>query len=247
MSGPNLETLEETLGLRFKNRALLETALTHRSFLNENPGAAKEHNERLEFLGDAVLELVVTEHLYTTYNLPEGDLTNFRAAIVRGEMLSQIAREWNLEDYVRLSKGERRDTGKARQFILANAVEAVIGAVYLDQGYEGVRVLVARDVISRLPDVLKQGLHIDAKSQFQEIAQERYRQTPMYRVLSETGPDHAKQFRVGAFLGTDQWSEGTGTSKQEGEQAAARSAIQRLQGRSDRGGSARRTPRRKTP
>lgn len=221
----DLDTLEKILGVRFRTRALLEMALTHRSYINENPDTSHTHNERLEFLGDAVLELVVTEHLYTTYNLPEGDLTNLRAAIVRGEMLSVIAREWDLDRYLRLSKGERRDTGKARQYILANAVEAVIGALYLDQGYKASQKLVARDVISRLPGVLEHGLHIDAKSKFQEIAQDRFRQTPSYKVLSETGPDHVKQFRVGVFLGVKQWGEGQGTSKQEAEQAAARDAL----------------------
>lgn len=224
----DLQELEKILGVQFKDRSLLEVALTHRSYLNENPSIRLPHNERLEFLGDAVLELAVTEHLYTTYDLPEGDLTNLRAAIVRGEMLSQVAHVWNLDHFLRLSKGERRDTGKARQYILANAVEAVIGAIYLDQGYREAQKLVARDVISLLPDVMEKGLHIDAKSRFQELAQERFRQTPIYRVLSESGPDHAKQFRVSASVGTEQWGEGSGTSKQEAEQAAARSALKRI-------------------
>lgn len=221
--------LEERLGVRFKDRALLETALTHRSYLNENPKVSLPHNERMEFLGDAVLELVVTEHLYKTYNLPEGDLTNLRAAVVRGEMLSRVARAWDLDRFLRLSKGERRDTGKARQYILANAVEAVIGALYLDQGYKAAQKVLARDVISHLPQVLEHGLQIDAKSKFQERAQEQFRQTPLYKVLSETGPDHAKQFLVGAFLNATQRGSGTGTSKQEAEQAAAQDALKQLQ------------------
>jgi ribonuclease III len=245
----DLPALEKILGVKFKSRPLLEAALTHRSYLNENPGAKLEHNERLEFLGDAVLELAVTEHLYTTYNLPEGDLTNLRAAIVRGEMLSRIANDWGLDVFLRLSKGERRDTGKARQYILANAVEAVIGAVYLDGGYKAAQKLVTRDVISRLPDVMEQGLHIDSKSHFQERAQDEFRSTPIYKVLSEQGPDHAKEFKVGAFLGPDQWGTGTGTSKQEAEQAAARSALKRLasvHGRPDGASRRGRRPRTQT-
>lgn len=228
MAEPQLSELENRLEVSFKNKELLETALTHRSYLNENPNTKLPHNERLEFLGDAVLELVVTEHLYTTYDMPEGDLTNLRAAIVRGEMLSKIAQNWDLDNFLRLSKGEKRDTGKARQYIWANAVEAVIGAIYLDQGYEASKKLIFRDVISRLPEVMKKGLHIDAKSHFQELAQEKFRSTPTYRIVSETGPDHAKEFKVGAFLGPQLWGEGLGTSKQEAEQAAARVALEKL-------------------
>lgn len=225
----DLRGLEERLGVRFKKRTFLETAVTHRSYLNENPGLSLEQNERLEFLGDAVLELVVTEHLYTTYNLPEGDLTNLRAALVRGEMLAHIAAGWNLDEYLRLSRGERRDLGKARQFILANTVEAVIGALYLDQGMPAAATLIQRDVISLLPEILEKGLHIDAKSRFQELVQERFRVTPTYEVLSEIGPDHAKVFRVTVTAGTERWGEGQGSSKQEAEQAAARAALARLE------------------
>lgn len=225
----NLEGLEGILDSKFNDITLLETALTHRSFLNENPDTKLPHNERLEFLGDAVLELVVTEHLYKTYNMPEGDLTNLRAAIVRGEMLSKIAHKWDLDAFLRLSKGERRDVGKARQYILANAVEAVIGAIYLDQGYDAAAKLVTRDVISQLPDVMQKGLHVDAKSHFQELSQDKYRETPVYKIVSETGPDHAKEFLVGAYLGAQLWGEGKGTSKQEAEQAAARAALAKME------------------
>lgn len=225
----DLRALEERLGVTFRNRALLETAVTHRSYLNENPGLKLEQNERLEFLGDAVLELAVTEHLYKTYNLPEGDLTNLRAALVRGEMLARVAVSWNLDAYLRLSRGERRDTGKARHFILANAVEAVIGALYLDQGMRAARKLIDRGIINLLPEVLEKGLHVDAKSHFQELIQERFRVTPTYEVRSETGPDHAKTFRVAVLVGKDLWGEGEGLSKQEAEQAAARSALHRLE------------------
>lgn len=227
-SPPDLRELEERLGVRFKDRTLLETAVTHRSFINENPHYAGAHNERLEFLGDAVLELVVTDHLYREYNMPEGDLTNLRAAIVRGEMLAKVATAWKLDAFLRLSRGERRDTGKARQYILANAVEALIGAIYLDQGLPATKRLINRDIIGLLPDVIKKGLHIDAKSHFQELVQERHRVTPVYHVLSESGPDHAKVFRVTVVVGKDVWGEGEGSSKQEAEQAAARAALARI-------------------
>jgi ribonuclease-3 len=224
-----LNDLEKILDSKFNDINFLETALTHRSYLNENPDTKLPHNERLEFLGDAVLELVVTEHLYKTYNMPEGDLTNLRAAIVRGEMLSKIAHKWELDNFLRLSKGERRDVGKARQYILANAVEAVIGAIYLDQGYDAASKLVTRDVISQLPEVMQKGLHVDAKSHFQELSQDKYRETPVYKIVSEVGPDHAKEFLVGAYLGSQLWGEGKGTSKQEAEQAAARAALAKME------------------
>lgn len=225
----DLTPLEELLGVHFKDRGLLETALTHRSYLNENPNLTLEQNERLEFLGDAVLELVVTEHLYKEYNMEEGYLTNLRAAIVRGEMLAKVANRWNLNAFLRLSKGEQRDTGKARQFILANAVEAVIGALYLDQGINAVRAVIARDITALLPEVIAKGLHVDAKSHFQETAQNVFRLTPVYQLVSESGPDHAKIFRVAARIGTETWGEGTGSSKQEAEQAAARDALTRIE------------------
>lgn len=228
-SSADLKELEERLGVHFKDRALLETALTHRSYLNENPGLKLEQNERLEFLGDAVLELVVTEHLYKEYAMPEGYLTNLRAAIVRGEMLATVAVAWDLDTFLRLSRGERRDTGKARHFILANAVEAVIGATYLDRGIAATRKLIHRDIIRLLPEVIEKGSYVDAKSRFQELVQERFRVTPVYLVVSETGPDHAKVFRVAAAVGEETWGEGTGSSKQEAEQSAAQAALARLE------------------
>jgi len=234
-----LSKLEKRLDVKFNDVAFLETALTHRSYLNENPDAKLPHNERLEFLGDAVLELVVTEHLYKTYNMPEGDLTNLRAAVVRGETLSKIAQDWELDGFLRLSKGERRDTGKARQYILANAVEAIIGAIYMDQGYSAAEKLVQRDVVSRLPNVMQNGLHIDAKSHFQELAQEKYRETPTYKILSEEGPDHAKEFLVGAYLSAQLWGEGKGTSKQEAEQAAARASLEKIEAKGGTKGKSR--------
>lgn len=228
MLDKDLTPLEKTLGVTFKNRDVLRQALVHRSYLNENPGFNLPHNERLEFLGDAVLELIVTDHLYHHYNLPEGELTNLRAAIVRGEMLSRIAEELELDDFLLLSRGERKDTGKARLYILANAVEAVIGAAYLDQGYTAAQQLIEKYVITKLPEVIKQGLHIDNKSRFQELAQEQYRITPSYKVLKEDGLDHAKHFLVGVFIGSRQMGDGEGSSKQEAQQAAAKQALENL-------------------
>jgi ribonuclease-3 len=228
MSAKDLSPLEVSLGATFKNSELLRQALVHRSYLNEHPHFHLEHNERLEFLGDAVLELVVTDHLYHHYNLPEGELTNLRAAIVRGEMLSKIAEELNLEAFLLLSRGEQKDTGKARHYILANAVEAVIGALYLDQGYQAAEALIERVIIAKLPAIVEQGLHIDNKSKFQEIAQEKYRITPTYEVLQEEGLDHAKHFMVGVFLGDKKMGEGAGSSKQEAQQQAAKQALSQL-------------------
>lgn len=223
-----MEELEKKLGIAFKNKELLIQALTHRSYLNENPDWQTDHNERLEFLGDAVLELIVTDHLYHHYQLPEGELTNLRAAIVRGEMLAKIAEELNLDDYIYMSRGERKDTGKARQYILANAVEAVIGALYLDSGYEAARKLVEERIVIKLEEVVQQGLHIDNKSRFQEIAQEKFRVTPRYVVLHESGLDHAKHFIIGAFLRDKKLGEGVGSSKQEAQQNAAKAALEEL-------------------
>lgn len=225
----DLSPVEKTLGYTFENKDLLLQALTHRSYLNENKNFHLDHNERLEFLGDAVLELVVTDHLYHHYELPEGELTNLRAAVVRGEMLSKIAEELEIDDFMLMSRGERKDTGKARNYILANAVEAVIGALYLDQGYRAAADLIERSVISKLAGVVEQGLHIDTKSKFQELAQEKFRITPSYRVLDESGLDHAKEFTVGAFLGEKLVGKGVGSSKQEAQQKAAKAALKDIE------------------
>lgn len=224
----DLGPLQQHLGVTFQDANLLRQALVHRSYLNENPSFELPHNERLEFLGDAVLELVVTDHLYRTYDLPEGELTNLRAAVVRGDMLAKIAEELKLDDYMLLSRGERKDTGKARHYILANAVEAVIGALYLDQGYDAAKLFIEQLIIVKLPDVVAKGQHIDNKSKFQEMAQEKFRITPVYRVLEESGLDHAKYFTIGAFLGDKQMGEGFGSSKQEAQQQAAKEALARL-------------------
>lgn len=217
--------LEEKIGIRFKNPDLLLQALTHRSYLNENPDWPLDHNERLEFLGDAVLELVVTEHLYNNFPNPEGEMTNWRAALVNANMLSEISAKFNLNDFVLLSRGEARDTGRARQYILANAVEAVIGSIYLDQGYEPSKKFITEFILSELTRVIEQRLDRDAKSLFQEKAQEKVGITPTYEVLEEWGPDHARQFRVGVFIGKDKIGEGEGPSKQEAQQKAASEAL----------------------
>jgi len=224
----DLTPLEKKLGVYFQNQQLLRQALVHRSYLNENPDFELDHNERLEFLGDAVLELVVTDHLYHHYDLPEGEMTNLRSAVVRGEMLSKIAHELDLDSFLLLSRGERKDEGKARQFILANAIEAVIGALYLDQGYDAAKKMIDTYIVSKLKEVEEQGLHIDNKSRFQELAQDRFRITPSYRVLSESGLDHEKQFVIGAFIGDKNYGEGRGSSKQEAQQNAARAALEQL-------------------
>ena len=221
----DLKPLEKRINIDFTAQDLLRQALTHRSYLNENPSFPLEHNERLEFLGDAVLELVVTDHLYVSYKLPEVELTNLRASIVRGDMLSRIAEELSLSDFMLLSRGERKDTGKARQYIMANAVEALIGAIFLDSGYANAEKFVHSFIIVKLPEIVERGLHIDTKSRFQELAQEKHRITPVYRVLSETGLDHAKEFTVGAFLENKKVGEGVGTSKQEAQQNAAKQAL----------------------
>jgi len=222
----NPQKLEDNLGVEFSNKNLLTQALTHRSYLNENPNAVPEHNERLEFLGDAVLELAVTEYLYQNFPNPEGDLTTWRAALVNYQTMADVAEELDINDYLFLSRGEAKSGGKARQVILANALEAVIGAIYLDQGYEAARAFIERNIITRLPEIIEKGLFRDAKSSFQEEAQERVGVTPTYQVLEESGPDHAKFFRMGVFLGSEKIAEGEGSSKQEAEQAAARNALQ---------------------
>lgn len=222
-----LDGFEQTIGFQFRNPELLREALTHRSYLNENPSWGVGHNERLEYLGDAVLELAVTEELYARFPKDdEGRLTGLRAALVNYQMMAQVARSIGLEEHILLSKGEARDEGKAREVILANASEALIGAMYLDQGYPAVKRFILAFVVSHLDEVVSRGLDRDPKSLLQEHVQEIYRITPMYRVLSEEGPDHQKQFVVGVYVGDKLMGEGTGTSKQEAEVAAAERALE---------------------
>jgi ribonuclease-3 len=223
---PDFAKLAERFGLRFNDLGLFEEALTHRSYLNEHPEWMRPHNERLEFLGDAVLELVVTEHLFRLYpRSSEGELTNLRAALVRAEMLSKIAQDLNVNEGLLLSRGEAKDVGRARDAILANTLEAIIGALYLDQGLVVAREFIERTVLSRLPQIIAEHRVRDAKSRFQETAQERLGVTPHYAVLEEWGPDHARQFRVGAYLGDELVGTGEGASKQEAQQRAAEDAL----------------------
>jgi len=218
--------LEKNLDLNFKNKDLLMQAFAHRSYLNENPNFKLDHNERLEFLGDAVMELIVTEHLYKDYpDKPEGELTNWRAALVNAKMLTQVAEEIGFNDFLLLSKGEAKETGKARAYILANTFEALLGALYLDQGYSATDNFLKKYLLPRLAMVIKTGSYKDSKSKFQEEAQDKEGITPSYKVLKESGPDHEKQFIVGVFLGEKIIAEGDGSSKQEAEESAAKNAL----------------------
>lgn len=219
--------LEQALGVTFQNKDTLRQALVHRSYLNEHPDFPLGHNERLEFLGDAVLELVVTEYLYNNYENPEGELTNWRASLVNAEMLADLCDRLGVEDYMHLSRGEAKDSNsKARRYILANAYEAVIGAIYMDAGWDGAKQFITNNVLTELPRILEHRLYIDPKSRFQEAAQEHLSITPNYKVQKETGPDHNKIFEVGVFLGKEMIAIGSGTSKHEGQVAAAEKAIE---------------------
>lgn len=219
-------SLEKKIGIEFENKNLLTEAFTHRSYLNENPSFPVFHNERLEFLGDAVLELAVTDFLYKNYKNPEGELTSWRAALVNSQILSQTSRSLGFNDYLLLSRGEEKDTGKARDFILANCFESFIGAIYLDRGYETARIFIEKTLLEKLPEIIEKGLYRDAKSHFQEIAQEISKATPVYQVLKEWGPDHARHFVVGVYLAKELVAEGEGSSKQEAEQEAATRALE---------------------
>lgn len=225
-----LENLEKKIGVKFKNIDFLKSAMTHRSYLNENRGYKLEHNERLEFLGDAVLELVVTEHLYKNYPNPEGELTNWRAALVNGEMLAKISKKLDVEKYLLMSKGEAKDTGKARQYLLANAFESITGAIYLDQkeeGYKKCKEFILKNVISQLDEIIEKKLYMDPKSHFQEKSQEMRGITPSYRVLEESGPDHNKNFVVGVYLEDELVAKGKGRSKQDAQRNAAEEGLKK--------------------
>lgn len=218
--------LLQHVGVTFQNQDLLTQAFVHRSYLNENPSFPLGHNERLEFLGDAVLELVITEALYHRYDNPEGELTNWRSSLVNAKMLGGIAGDLGFADYLMLSRGEARDANpKARHTILANTFESFIGALYLDQGYGAAKAFIEQTVLPHLATILKEQLYRDPKSTFQEAAQERLGITPSYRVLSDIGPDHAKVFTVGAYLNDEQVATGQGSSKQEAQVAAADAAL----------------------
>ena len=223
---PNFSEFQSRIGYAFKTPSLLEQAFTHRSYLNENRAPGREHNERLEFLGDAVLELVVTEFLYAKYpDKPEGDMTAYRAALVNTQSISAAAKHLGMNDYLLLSRGEARDTGRARQIILANAFEALIGAIHLDAGYEAAKGFIAEQLFHKTDDVVSKRLWQDAKSRFQELSQEKHSITPSYKMLDQSGPDHEKQFVIGAFIGKEKIATGAGRSKQEAEQDAAQKAL----------------------
>jgi ribonuclease-3 len=218
--------LEKKIKIKFKNKDLLQAAVTHRSYINEHRGYHLDHNERLEFLGDAVLELVVTDYLYKNYPNPEGELTNWRAALVNKDMLSSVSRALDIDDYLQMSRGEAKDTGRARDYLLANAFEAIIGAIYLDRGYDPAKVFITENILSRLKEVIESKAYIDPKSNFQEEAQSRVGITPSYRVLSESGPDHDKRFVVGVYLGEEKVAEGEGNSKQQAQREAAKAGLE---------------------
>jgi len=222
----DLSNFETSIGVSFGDKALLRQAFTHRSFLNENKTVSAGHNERLEFLGDAVLELIVTADLYNRYpNRNEGEMTALRSALVNAVTLSDLAKNLKMNDFMLLSRGEAKDTGRARQYILANAFEALIGAMFLDRGYDTTAKFVDRNLLPLLPKIISEGLWMDAKSLFQEKAQEITGITPSYETVGEQGPDHDKHFTVGVYLGKELVGKGEGKSKQDAEQSAARHAL----------------------
>jgi len=219
--------LEKVLGVNFKNKDLLTQAFVHRSYINENPKFDLSHNERLEFLGDAVLEVAVTEYLFLKYpEKLEGELTAWRASLVNTKMLSKISGELGFNDYLLLSQGEIKENGKARQYILANTFESFIGSLYLDQGLEICKKFIIKNLVKELPEIIEQKLYEDAKSCFQKEAQDKVSITPTYEVLDEVGPDHDKKFTVGVFLGKELIAKGQGSSKQEAEEDAAAKALE---------------------
>ncbi|MFO0971354.1 MAG: ribonuclease III [Candidatus Saccharimonadales bacterium] len=222
---PFQDFAKQAFGFGFKDPDLLVMAFTHRSYVNEHKKSTDGHNERLEFLGDAVLELVVTEFLYTQYEEPEGILTNWRSALVRTESIGAAAAKLSFETMLRLSRGEKRGSERARQQILANSFEAVIGAIYLDQGYEPAKKFITDNIIATLPQILETGSWRDPKSYLQEVAQEKDGHTPVYKVLSEDGPDHDKIFTLGVFIGSQLRGSGSGSSKQSAQQKAAEEAL----------------------
>lgn len=220
---------DEKLKITFNNLDLLVTALTHRSYVNEHRSTVKEHNERLEFLGDAVLELVVTEYLYANYSEPEGILTNWRSALVRTESISAAATALGFEPFLRLSRGEKRGTDRARAQILANSFEAVIGAIYVDQGYDAAKSVIDNIILSTFAKILETGSWLDPKSRMQELSQSILSHTPSYKVLAEEGPDHDKIFTVGVYVDAKLYGKGTGPSKQAAQQSAAEKGLKKLE------------------
>ena len=222
----NYSQLEEKLGLKFEDCELLDRAFVHKSYVNEHRGEDIRHNERLEFLGDAVLELIATRHLFEHYpNQEEGEMTAYRSALVKGQNLAKVAEELELGQYLKLSKGEEKSGGREKSYILANTVEAVIGAIYLSLGYQAAEKMIEEFIMKELDDIIENGLHIDSKTKFQEICQEKEDITPHYDLIEAEGPDHEKIFTMGAYIGEELISQGTGSSKQKAEDAAAAEAL----------------------
>ncbi|MEM4261278.1 MAG: ribonuclease III [Candidatus Woesearchaeota archaeon] len=219
--------IEKRIGVVFKNKDLIKQAFVHKSYINENRDFPLSHNERLEFLGDAVLELVVTEYLYRNFPNPEGELTNWRSALVKGESLSKEAKRLGFNEFLYLSRGESKGSERARNIILANCFEAVIGAIYEDQGYENAKKFIDKNIIVKLDKILENSLHVDPKSRFQELTQEKIGATPRYDVLEEDGPDHNKHFVVGVFVNGEEYGRGEGSSKQQAAINAAENALKK--------------------
>lgn len=224
-TAPYQDFAREKLGFEFANLDYLITALTHRSYVNEHRKSVSEHNERLEFLGDAVLELAVTDYLYTHFSEPEGILTSWRSSLVRTESIGAAGAALGYEPLLRMSRGEKNGSDRARQQILANAFEAVIGAIYLERGYEDAEKFIAKHILSKLDDILASGSWRDPKSHLQEVSQRIDGHTPVYRVLSEEGPDHDKLFTLGVYVGDKLMGKGNGSSKQNAQQEAAKAAL----------------------
>ncbi len=223
-----IKKLEKQLGLSFENKDLLVQAFCHRSYLNENPNFPLGQNERLEFLGDAVLELVVTEHLFENYpDNPEGDLTDWRSALVNTKSLARTSKKLKLGRYLLLSNGEKKERGKAKQYMLADTFEALIGAIYMDGGYDKAKYFIGKHLLCELPRIISLELFKDPKSELQEIAQDKVGVTPVYKVISEEGPDHEKKFSMGVFLNKEKLAEGEGSSKKEAEEEAAQKALKK--------------------
>ncbi len=222
----DLEKFEKLIGIKFNDQALLRRAFTHRSYINENKSAGLENNERLEFLGDAVLELVITDYLFNHFKeMNEGELTSLRSALVNADTCSQVASSINVNDFLLLSKGESKDVGRARQYILADTLEAIIGAIYIDQGYDSAKNFINKYIVPLTDSIVAQEKWIDSKSLFQEKAQEFKGLTPVYKTIKETGPDHDKHFTVGVYVGKELMGKGEGKSKQDAEQEAAKMAL----------------------
>ncbi len=225
----DIEKFEQMVGLKFKNKELLKRALTHRSFLNENKQDDLKNNERLEFLGDAVLELVISEYLFHEYpDRPEGELTSFRAAVVKTENLAKVSKELNFGQYLLMSKGEEMTGGREKEYLLANTFEAIVGAFYLDQGYEPVKEFLTKHLTPQISTIVKYRLDVDAKTKLQEKTQSIFKTTPVYKIVHEKGPDHDKIFTVKVIIKGKAYGEGTGATKQKAEDAAAAATLKKI-------------------